>query len=221
MTLEARHVGVELDDRWVVRDESVVCRPGEMTALVGPSGSGKTTLLHCLGLLQAPSSGDVLVDGESTAGWRDGRRRRLWRDRTAFVLQDYGVMLEESVHTNVTMRTRVWSRQASGDPGRLRAALEVTGLADRGDEQASHLSGGERQRLAIARAVYKDARLVLVDEPTASLDATNRDLVIELFRERARQGCTLVIATHDPAVVDACHAVHRVGTASALEAVPA
>lgn len=211
MMIEARQVGMEIDGQAIVADESVVCRPGEMTALVGPSGSGKTTLLHCLGLLQAPTTGDVLVDGTPTRHWKGGRRRRLWRDHVAFVLQDYGIMLEESVEANVTMSTRIWGRGAAGDVARTREALEATGLAGRGEEQAAHLSGGERQRLAVARAIYKDARVLLVDEPTASLDEDNRDRVIGLFRERARRGCTVVVATHDAAFVDACDAVHRVG----------
>ena len=211
MIIEARQVGVEIDGQTIVENESVVCRPGGMTALVGPSGSGKTTLLHCLGLLQTPTTGDILVDGRPTRDWKGGRRRRLWRDHAAFVLQDYGIMLEESVDTNVTMSTRLWGRRVAGDSARLHHALDVTGLTGRGEEQAAHLSGGERQRLAVARAIYKDAQVLLVDEPTASLDDHNRDLVIGLFRERARQGCTVVVATHDAAFVDACDAIHRVG----------
>lgn len=212
MIIEARDVGVEVDGRWVVQGESLVCHPGRLTALIGPSGSGKTTLLHCLGLLQQPSAGEVLVGAEPTGAWRGGRRRRLWRDHAAFVLQDYGIMLEDTVSTNVTMTTRAWGRGAAGDPARVQQALDATGLLGREDELASHLSGGERQRLAIARAIYKDARLLLVDEPTASLDAGNRDRVTSLFRERADQGCTVVIATHDPLLVDACDVVHDVGS---------
>jgi putative ABC transport system ATP-binding protein len=213
MIIEARDVGVEIDGQWVVQRESLVCHQDRLTALVGPSGSGKTTLLHCLGLLQQPSAGEVLVDGHPTSGWSGGRRRRLWRDHAAFVLQDYGIMLEDTVRTNVTMTTRAWGRGASGDAARVRRALDATGLLGRDDELASHLSGGERQRLAIARAIYKDARLLLVDEPTASLDADNRDRVIDLFRARAADGCTVVVATHDAALVEACDTVHRVGVA--------
>jgi putative ABC transport system ATP-binding protein len=211
MMLEAVDLGVDIDDQPILDAESVGCPQGAMTALVGPSGSGKTTLLHCLGLLQQPTRGEVLVDGSATRGWGSSRRRRFWRDHASFVLQDYGIMLEEQVAFNVTMTSRLWGRGAAGDPGRLRDALAATGLSGREDEVASHLSGGERQRLAVARSIYKQARVILVDEPTASLDDVNRDVVIELFRERAREGCTVVIATHDPVAIAGCDLSHQVG----------
>lgn len=212
MMLEAVDLGVDIDDQPILAGESLSCPRGAMTALVGPSGSGKTTLLHCLGLLQTPTHGDVLVDGEPTRGWGAARRRRFWRDHASFVLQDYGIMLEEPVSFNVTMAARLWGRGVAGDAGRLRDALAATGLAGRDDEPASHLSGGERQRLAVARSIYKQARVILVDEPTASLDDVNRDVVLELLRGRAREGCTVVIATHDPAAIESCDLVHRVGS---------
>jgi putative ABC transport system ATP-binding protein len=218
MMLEAIDVGLEIDHQPILQNESLSCPPGAMTALVGPSGSGKTTLLHCLGLLQPPTTGHVLVDGRETAEWGSARRRRFWRESASFVLQDYGIMLEEAVAFNVTMASRLWGRGAAGDLGRMRAALAATGLDTREDELASHLSGGERQRLAVARAIYKQAAVILVDEPTASLDGANRDLVLELFRERARQGCTVVIATHDSVAIDGCDLRHAVGAHQAATA---
>lgn len=204
MTIAADDVTVVIDGREIIHRASLVCSPGTMTALVGPSGSGKTTLLHCLGLLQLPTSGRVLVDGTDTTGWRSGRRRRFWKDHGAFVLQDYGVMEEESVAFNVTMASSIFGSRVVGDQQRLQAALEETGLNGRDGELAAHLSGGEKQRLSIARAIYKNARVIFVDEPTASLDHGNRANVIELFASRARQGCVVVVATHDAEMIDAC-----------------
>jgi len=218
MMLEAIDVGLDIDGQHILRHESMTCPAGAMTALVGPSGSGKTTLLHCLGLLQLPTTGQVLVDGSQTGDWGSARRRRFWRESASFVLQDYGIMLEESVAFNVTMASRLWGRGAAGDFVRMRAALAATGLDAREDELASHLSGGERQRLAVARSIYKRAAVILVDEPTASLDDANRDLVLELFRERARQGCTVVVATHDSVVIDGCDVRHVVGARRAATA---
>lgn len=211
MMIEAVNLGVDIDDQPIVRGETLTCPVGAMTALVGPSGSGKTTVLHCLGLLQRPTTGEVLLDGVPVTGWSSRQRRRFWRDSAAFVLQDYGIMLEESVAFNVTMTGRLWGRGTGGDGDRLAAALAATGLASRQEESAAHLSGGERQRLAVARAIYKQAKVILVDEPTASLDDANRDVVIDLLRGRAQQGCTIVAATHDPAVVAACDVRHAVG----------
>lgn len=206
MKLEAEDVTVVIDGREVVRQARTACPPGTMTALVGPSGSGKTTLLHCLGLLQEPTSGRVLVDGTDTTGWKPSRRRRFWKDHAAFVLQDHGVMEEESVAFNVTMSSSVFGHRVLGDHQRMRAALEETGLGGRDDELAAHLSGGEKQRLAIARAIYKNADVIFVDEPTASLDGDNRAKVIELFASRARQGCAVVVATHDDEMIASCTA---------------
>ncbi len=204
MTVTADDVSVVIDGREIVHRASLVCSPGTMTALVGPSGSGKTTLLHCLSLLQRPTSGRVLLDGVYTTIWKPRQRRQFWRAHGAFVLQDYGVMEEESVAFNVTMTKSVLRSRALGDDGRLRSALAQTGLSGREGELAARLSGGEKQRLSVARAIYKSARFVFVDEPTASLDEGNRANVIELFAALARQGCVVVAATHDADMMDAC-----------------
>jgi putative ABC transport system ATP-binding protein len=204
MDLHAKNVTVTIDGREIVRDATIACTSSTMTALVGPSGSGKTTLLHCLGLLQVPSDGAVYIGGDDTTSWRAGARRRFWRDQAAFVLQDYGIMDEESVAFNVTMAMGVLGRRVGGDKPRMLQSLSATGLEGRASDLASHLSGGEKQRLGVARAIYKDARCIFVDEPTASLDRENRQRVIDLFRERARQGCTVVVASHDSMMIDAC-----------------
>lgn len=209
MHLEARSLDISLDDVDIVRDQSLTCAPGTMTGLVGPSGSGKTTLLHSLGLLQPPTRGQVLVDGVDTSPWGAARRRRFWRDHATFVLQDYGVMEEESVGFNVTMTGSLWSSRVRGDRARLQEALVLTGLDGREGETASHLSGGEKQRLAVARAIYKRAEAIFVDEPTASLDQDNADRVVALLRERAEAGAVVVVATHDPVAMAECTRLHH------------
>lgn len=221
MRITAESLSVVIDQRPVVTDVDLTCAAGATTALVGPSGSGKTTLLHALGLLVRPTSGRVLVDGMDTTQWNARRRRRFWSDNVSFVLQDYGVMEEESVAFNVTMRASVLTGTVRADRQRLEETLELTGLAGREDEPASHLSGGEKQRLAVARAVYKDASVVLVDEPTASLDAANRSHVIDLFTGLARRGCVVVVATHDDEMMAACDRrfpVHAAGSVRAAVA---
>ncbi|WP_086823752.1 ABC transporter ATP-binding protein [Allokutzneria sp. NRRL B-24872] len=210
MDIEAVDVGVLIDDREIVAGQSLTCRPNTMTALVGPSGCGKTTLLHCVGLLQRPTFGRVLVDGADTSSWSSRRVRQFWRDNAAFVIQDYGIVDDESVAYNVTMSATLFTNRLRADQSRLEAALDRTGLAGRGGDRASHLSGGEKQRLAIARAIYKDAAVVLVDEPTASLDSANRTLVVDLFADRAAAGCTVIIATHDEEMMAACDSLHTV-----------
>lgn len=184
---------------------------------MGPSGCGKTTLLHCLGLLQRPTSGRVLVDGADTSGWRPGRIRRFWRDHAAFVIQDYGIVDDETVAYNVTTTSTLFTGRVTGDRARWESALERTGLGGRARDMASHLSGGEKQRLAVARAIYKDATVILVDEPTASLDADNRRRVIDLLAGLADMGRTVIVATHDDEMMAACGVLHAVGATSVAE----
>lgn len=212
MLVEADGVSVAIGGRPVLDGESVRCAPGAMTALVGPSGSGKTTLLHCLGLLLPVDRGRITVDGTDVTKYGTAARRRFWRDHAAFVLQDYGIMDEESVGFNVTMRSSILGRRVTGDAERLAQALEQTGLSGRGQEMAGHLSGGEKQRLALARAIYKRAEVVFVDEPTASLDAANRRKVIDLFADFAAGGCTVIVSTHDSEMIDACDSRHEIGS---------
>ncbi|TDB82181.1 ABC transporter ATP-binding protein [Micromonospora sp. KC721] len=212
MLVEAEDVSVAIGGRQVLDGECVRCEPGTMTALVGPSGSGKTTLLHCLGLLLLVNRGRILIDGKDVTRYGSAARRRFWRDHVAFVLQDYGIMDEESVAFNVTMQSSLLGRRATGDGKRFVQVLEQTGLAGRQDEVASHLSGGEKQRLALARAIYKRAAVVFVDEPTASLDAANRRKVIALFAELAASGCTVIVSTHDSEMIDACGSRQEIGS---------
>jgi len=183
---------------------------------VGPSGCGKTTLLHCLGLLLRPDAGSIRIDGRATRDWGSGRVRRFWRDHAAFVLQEYGIVDDESVAYNVTMTASLFTNRVLGDRARLEDALRRTRLSGRDGERAAHLSGGEKRRLAVARAIYKDAAVILVDEPTASLDADNRQRVIELLVERARAGCTVIAATHDEEMMAACGVLHEVGARSSV-----
>ncbi|MDA7028535.1 ATP-binding cassette domain-containing protein [Bacillus sp. CLL-7-23] len=212
--IEAQGISVAIGGRSVLDNETVRCTPGIMTALVGPSGCGKTTLLHCLGLLLPVDQGRILINGDDVTSYGTAARRRFWRDHAAFILQDYGIMDEETVAFNVTMQASVLGRRVTGNQERLAQVLEQTGLQGREGELASHLSGGEKQRLALARAIYKDAAFLFVDEPTASLDTANRRMVIDLFADFAARGRTVIVSTHDSEMINACGAKHKVGSNS-------
>ncbi|WPF66932.1 MULTISPECIES: ABC transporter ATP-binding protein [unclassified Corynebacterium] len=197
MMIRGEELGFSFGDKRVFAGISVEVHPGAITALVGPSGSGKTVLLHTLGGMIAPDQGAVYVDGEEASAWPDSRRLRFWRESAAFIQQDYGVVEEESVAFNITMRSSLWGRTIIPDRPKLEEALERVGLTGRAAETAARLSGGEKQRVAIARALYKGARVWFADEPTASLDADNQMLVRTLFREAAESGAAIIVATHD------------------------
>ncbi len=211
MLIESKGVSVKIGGRSILENETISCMPGTMTALVGPSGCGKTTLLHCLGLLLPVDQGHIFIDGDDVTRYNTAARRRFWRDHAAFILQDYGIMDEESVGFNITMQASILRQRVTGNRERLVQVLEQTGLKGRECELASYLSGGEKQRLALARAVYKDASILFIDEPTASLDAANRRKVIDLFADFAASGRTVIVATHDSEMISACDARHEVG----------
>lgn len=187
-------------DQTILDGLSVQASAGRALAVRGPSGSGKSSLLAILGGLVEPSGGTVTLDGARVTPSSDIALRR----RFGFVLQSYGVVAELTAHENVAVVL-----QAAGVPraevaSRVQAVLESVGLAPVADHLVEDLSGGQQQRVAVARALVTVPDVFLADEPTAELDADNRGLVVSLLIERARAGAVVVIASHDPDVVDAC-----------------
>ena len=208
MSIETVGLGITIGKHALFSDVNVACEPGQILALVGVSGSGKTTLLGCMGLLVPPTTGEVVVDGRSM-GFSQQDRLRFWRNDASFVYQDYGIIDDETVAYNVAMRG---SRRSLARNRRLQDILAEVGLEGRGDERAAVLSGGEKQRLGLARALYKEARFVFADEPTASLDADNRKLVLDLIRRSADNGAAVVLATHDEQLAAQSDIVYRLGS---------
>ncbi|WP_058235330.1 ABC transporter ATP-binding protein [Devriesea agamarum] len=197
MKLEVRDLAVDIGHRKIFSDVNLSCQSGQLVALVGASGSGKTTLLNCLGQLQRASSGSIRINGEEASHWSDRRRARFWRQSAAFVYQDYGIVEEESVGFNVALSDIPVFRRRPRITNRLRECLDAVGLGGRESEPVSVLSGGEKQRCGVARALYKKAECLFVDEPTASLDAANRKAISELLVSSARSGALVIVATHD------------------------
>lgn len=211
MHLEARDLDLSIDARHILGRVSLVVPAGRSVALIGPSGCGKTTLLNCLGLLLTPDAGTITVDGRDVTRLGSSGRRRFWRDHVAFVFQDYGLMNDASVGFNVSMATAPVFRRPRNWGPQVEAVLARVGLAQRASEPVARLSGGERERVGIARAMHKGADLILADEPTASLDAANRESVQSLLLGETERGASVVIATHDMELANACDAVLDLG----------
>lgn len=184
-------------------------KPGTMTALSGPSGSGKTTLLNCIGLLEEPTSGSLQIDGEEALGMNSGEKRAFRRDKLGYLFQDYALVDNATVEKNLELAMLGTPRRARAE--RMDQALKAVGLAGRRRDMVYTMSGGEQQRVALARLIVKRPGLVLADEPTGALDEANARMVIAMLRGMARQGATIVIATHSSHVVDACDNVILVG----------
>lgn len=206
MHITADDITVTIDGREVLTSASASVQAGQLLALVGPSGSGKTTLLNTMALLRRPDSGRLHIDGVDATRWRDGARVRFWRNRAAFVFQDYGLIDDQSVAYNVGLsRLGVLGIRRSARPG-IERSLRAVGLQGRGRELVAHLSGGEKQRAGLARAMFRDAAVIFADEPTASLDRSNRELVAELLRAEAQRGAAVLVATHDETMMAASDA---------------
>ena len=174
---------------------------GSIVALVGRSGSGKTTLLNCIGGLDQPTSGTVVVDGTEVTALSEAQRAELRRDRLAFIFQTFGLMPLLSAEENVGLPMRL--RGASHGERRERVAhlLDLVGLSAHAEQRPGEMSGGQQQRVAIARALANSPRLLIADEPTGQLDAETGAAVMQLLRSVVQtEGATAIISTHDPSL---------------------
>ena len=175
----------------------LVIGKGELVALTGPSGSGKSTLLHLAGALDAPTAGEVLVEGQRV-DTLDGADRARLRNRTlGFVFQAFHLSPGLTVAENVALPA-VLAKVASDDVReRVERLLDLVDLRAKAARRPGQLSGGEQQRAAVARALVMDPPIVLADEPTGNLDTANGALVFELLLAAHHAGRTVVLATHD------------------------
>lgn len=175
---------------------------GEFVALVGPSGSGKSTLLSILGLLDLPTSGDVLVDGKSVT---ELSRRQLAavRGRTiGYVFQSFNLLAGLSVVENVMLPGLLAGRSGRIQYDRAINLLDQVGLASLAKRVPAELSGGEQQRVAVARALFMEPDVILADEPTGNLDTDNGRKVIDILYSLNSSGQTIILVTHDQSIAD-------------------
>ncbi len=185
----------------LVRGIDLTIGRGEFVAVTGPSGSGKSSLLYLLGLLDRPTEGHVLIDGEDTARLSAGALARLRRQRLSFVFQFHFLLPEFTSLENVLLPMRRLGGEEAALRARAEALLERLGLADAMAKLPEELSGGMRQRVAVARALANDPALVLADEPTGNLDSRNAASMFDLFETLvAEHGRSIVVVTHDPAL---------------------
>ncbi len=182
----------------VLKGVDLEVMPGEVVGLIGPSGSGKSSLLHAAGLLERPTSGQVLIDGEDVGGLDERARTRLRLHRIGFVYQFHHLLPEFDALDNVALPMRIAGVREGEARRRATEQLTALGLGQRITHQPAQLSGGEQQRVAIARALANSPRLLLADEPTGNLDPVTSQAVFEALRELAKTtGVAALIATHN------------------------
>jgi lipoprotein-releasing system ATP-binding protein len=201
--LQAKNLSKHYDDGNVridvLSDVSLSVNRGELVAVIGASGSGKSTLLHALGLLDTPSSGSIVVAGQTSEGLSESARSRLRNRELGFVYQFHHLLPEFTALDNVAMPLIV--RRETRDFARTEAlkVLEMVGLSARTTHYPGQLSGGERQRVALARALVARPACVLADEPTGNLDRHTAHQMFKLLTQvNAESNTAFLIVTHDP-----------------------
>lgn len=196
--IRAEKLCLRIKEKTIFENMSFYIEKPQMVAITGVSGSGKTSLLNCMGLIKDVSSGKIYINNKDCTCLQEKDKISFWENTATFIFQDYGIIDEESVLYNITFSNK------KSNQNKAKTYLEKVGLKEKANNIASTLSGGEKQRLGIARALYKKAKIIFADEPTASLDEKNRNIIINLLRECVNNGILVVVATHDDRLSQSC-----------------
>jgi putative ABC transport system ATP-binding protein len=173
---------------------------GEFVAIVGPSGSGKSTLMNLLGCLDTPTSGSYRLSGETVGALGRDQLADIRNRRVGFIFQNFNLLPHITAAENVEMPLLFGGVSTRERRSRAKTLLELVGLGDRMDHKPTELSGGQMQRVAIARALAMEPDIVLADEPTGNLDTSSGGDIMSIFTDLWKQGRTMIIITHDPAL---------------------
>jgi putative ABC transport system ATP-binding protein len=176
-------------------------KKGDFVAIMGPSGSGKSTLLNCLGALDRPTNGEIIIDGISISSLDDEGLAWLRNRKIGFIFQSYNLISRSRVGENVEVPALVTSLTTEKRKLKAKQLLESVGLSDKYNRNPKTLSGGEQQRVAIARALMNDPTILLADEPTGNLDSKSGAIVMDILQKLNQDlGVTVIVVTHDPEV---------------------
>lgn len=176
----------------------------KMTAILGKSGAGKSTLLNLIGLIEESDSGKIRIAGQKAPKINSKEALLMRRNMIAFLFQNFALIEDESIERNLNISLVYEKLHSKEKRRRMREILNQVGITHKLSEKVYALSGGEKQRVALARALLKRSKIILADEPTGSLDEQNRALILGLLRQEVEKGKTVIVVTHDPAVVAAC-----------------
>jgi putative ABC transport system ATP-binding protein len=192
-----------------LRNFSLKVDEGDFVSVTGPSGSGKTTFLNIAGLLERFTDGRYELDGRDVSGLSDNESSAVRNEKIGFIFQSFNLIPDLNLFDNVDVPLRYRGFNAAERKRRIEKVLDMVGLASRMKHLPSQLSGGQQQRVAIARALAGEPRFLLADEPTGNLDSHMALSVMELLSDINRNGTTIIMVTHDPALAEmASHNVH-------------
>lgn len=175
---------------------------GEFVAIMGPSGCGKSTLLNTIGMLDSPSSGDYIFNGENVAGYSEKQLSVIRKQSIGFIFQNFNLIDELTVAENIELALIYHNIPAAERKAKVEKVMDKVGIAHRAKHLPSQLSGGQQQRVAVARAVVGDQKMILADEPTGNLDSAHGQEVMEMLQALNDEGTTIVMVTHSPAHAD-------------------
>ena len=172
-------------------------KAGEFVAIMGKSGAGKSTLMYQISLLDEPTTGEIIVDGEKVLELSNKERTKFRLERLGYVFQDYALVPELTASENVLVPLLMKGQSKEEAKRTALKALTEVGLSHRENNRPSQLSGGEQQRVSIARAIAEDPKILFADEPTANLDSASGTHIIEVLRDLNKKGQTIVMVTHE------------------------
>ncbi|CAL9619927.1 MULTISPECIES: amino acid ABC transporter ATP-binding protein [Streptomyces] len=194
--IELRDVNKHFGDLHVLRDINLTVGRGEVVVVIGPSGSGKSTLCRAINRLETIESGQIVLDGQPLP--EEGKPLARLRADVGMVFQSFNLFAHKTVLQNVSLgQVKVRGRGKEDADRRSRELLDRVGVADQADKYPAQLSGGQQQRVAIARALAMEPKAMLFDEPTSALDPEMINEVLEVMRQLAREGMTMIVVTHE------------------------
>lgn len=201
LMLEAKNISkvyrLGIDEIWALKNVSIDIHNGEFVAIIGKSGSGKSTLMHILGLLDSPTSGEIILDGTNTTKYKEKELAKIRNQKIGFVFQSFNLLSRTSAIDNVMLPLKYSNTSKRHWREKAYEMIKLVNLEDRMNNKSNELSGGQRQRVAIARALVTDPAIIFADEPTGNLDSKTGDEIIDMFHELNKKGRTIVLVTHD------------------------
>lgn len=209
MKIQAKNITKKYGQRTVLNNVNMNIEAGEFVALMGESGCGKTTLVNILGLIDSEFDGEVKYDGKVVSSSK--YKRQLLKNDISFVFQNYGLIDNKTVEYNLSLLLNIKKLNKRERKKVMNYALSKVGLNDFLDKRVYELSGGEQQRVALSKIFLKKPKLIIADEPTASLDSVNEKEVMQYFRELNESGCTIVVVTHSSNVANYAKKIIKIG----------